>query len=232
MNRNRFYPAIAVLVVLAGGAFVLTRPGGDPAPPAPPPEGAAFLPMSDADSRPGPPAPGGRPAPTSEDPPAAAAEASGSESPEDRSPPPTARAGAGDGVDPAADRIPSISITSEVPEYQAAETRLALFIKALQTGKRERAAELLSRRVPTEAREALLRGDWLAPEPQGENDFSQVLYHPDLQVGIQHIFSDSVTLFVTPRKRSGPENEVRAYLEVRMRREDDGWWVEMQPKEL
>jgi hypothetical protein len=52
---------------------------------------------------------------------------------------------------------PLISTTSGVAEYQAAEVRLAQFIRALQRDRRQRAAQLLSSRVTRAERQALVQ---------------------------------------------------------------------------
>ena len=128
---------------------------------------------------------------------------------------------------------PLISTTSGVAEYQAAEVRLAQFIRALQRDRRQRAAQLLSSRVTAEERRALLEGRWLS-RAAGRNAFEQVLFLPDLQIRTREIQPNSVKLTVIPRvfkpkkqKTAGPTG----YLEVRMRKERGKWWVEMHPEQ-
>jgi hypothetical protein len=125
---------------------------------------------------------------------------------------------------------PAISTTSRVPEYAAAEGRLAQFITALHVGRRARAVSLLSSRVTAAERQALLEKRWLRQDPRSTRDFAQVLFAPDLQIRSRaKIKDDMLRLSVSPRllrrKRFG-----QGYLEVPMRREHGEWFVELHPE--
>jgi hypothetical protein len=127
---------------------------------------------------------------------------------------------------------PTISTTSSAPEYQAAETRLAQFITALQLDRRERAARLLSHRVGPAARRALIEGRWLRRSGAQNSDFTQVLFLPDLQIRTRQVFRDSVRLAVFPRPPRGKkEKRITGLVEVRMRKEYGKWWVDLRPSE-
>jgi hypothetical protein len=127
---------------------------------------------------------------------------------------------------------PLISVTSPVPEDRAAETRLMLFIKALQLDQRQKAARMLSRRVSAAERAALIRKRWLrrqpAARPGPRSEFAQVLFIPDLQIRTERLFRDARTLVVLPRtkRKKGLTGAIR----VTMRKESGEWRVELHPE--
>ena len=127
-----------------------------------------------------------------------------------------------------------ISTTAQDEEGMRAEKRLASFIRALQAGRRERAVRLLSSRVTPQERQGLLQKRWLRANPADRKDFFQILYGSDIQIRTLAIFRDTRRLSVTPRvipfmpkKKS---KRPTAYLEVRMRKEQGEWWVDLHPR--
>jgi hypothetical protein len=112
------------------------------------------------------------------------------------------------------------------------EGRLAQFVRALQAGRREKAAALLSSRVGPEARRALIEKRWLPAKP-GSGEFGAVLFWRDLHIRTMHVQGDVRRLVVGPRKIAfAPGNKKRApigVLEVPMRRERGQWWVDLLP---
>jgi hypothetical protein len=130
-----------------------------------------------------------------------------------------------------APRAPVISTTSRVPEYQAAETRLAQFITALQLDRRERAARMLSSRVGPADRRALIEKRWLRRSDAKDGDFTQILFLSDLQIRTRRIQRGLVRLAVHPRSHRKQEKRVTGYLEVTMRKEHGRWWVELRPED-
>jgi len=126
---------------------------------------------------------------------------------------------------------PLISVTARSPEYLAVESRLAQFIRFLQAGRRARAVELLSRRVTPRERRALIEKRWLRKAQGRSRDFAQILFLPDLQIRTREkIQGDTVRLHVLPRvfARKRKDTPVGVY-EVRMRREQGRWFVELHP---
>jgi predicted nucleic acid-binding Zn ribbon protein len=123
-------------------------------------------------------------------------------------------------------------LTSRVPEFQRAETRLARFIKALQEGDRVRAASLLSSRVPARDRAALLSGSWLRRRPGAtlRRDFEQVLFTADLQIRTSaKMYRNQVHLSVMPRTLAIHEKPKQlGFLDVPMRKERGQWWVDLR----
>ena len=128
-----------------------------------------------------------------------------------------------------------ISLTTIDPAYRAAEVRLAQFIRALYAGRRAKAAELLSSKVPRAERQALIEKRWLREDPTRRKDFTQVLFMPDIQIRIREFYRDTVECYVLPRKAAPKKSRKRnprlvaGYLRVKMRRERGKWWVEMRP---
>ena len=125
---------------------------------------------------------------------------------------------------------PIISTSSQSPEYQAAETRLALFIRALQRGNRLRAAGFLSSRVTAAERRALVENRWLRKETGRRGSFEQILFVPDLSIRTRSVYRDTVKLAVIPRKMYRKKQaRFVGIMEVRMRKEGGKWWVELRP---
>jgi len=114
-----------------------------------------------------------------------------------------------------------------------AEKRLASFIRALQAGRRERAVRLLSSRVNEQERQGLLQKRWLRANPADRRDFFQILFSNDVQIRTLAIYRDTRRLTVSPRVIPFlPKKKTKrpaAYLEVRMRKEDGEWWVDLHP---
>jgi hypothetical protein len=129
--------------------------------------------------------------------------------------------------------VPIISTTSQSPEYQAAETRLALFIRALQRGNRRRAVSLMSSRVTAAERRALVENRWLRKETGRRGSFEQILFVPDLSIRTRSVYRDTVKLAVVPRKMYRKKQaRFVGIMEVRMRKEGGKWWVELRPDNL
>jgi len=122
---------------------------------------------------------------------------------------------------------PLISLTAPFPADRAVEQRLMLFIKALQLGQRQKAASMLSRRVPARERDALLGNRWLTRRPTSKADFGQVLFLPDLQIRTEQLHPSARTLIVLPRPRK--KTALTGALRVIMRKESGAWKVEMHP---
>jgi hypothetical protein len=123
---------------------------------------------------------------------------------------------------------PLISITSQVPEGREVETRLMLFISALQRGQRLKAAGMLSGRVSVAERNALLQNRWLKRKPSSRSDVTQVLFLPDLQIRTDRLYKDARTLVVLPRKKA-KKVKVTGAMRVIMRKEHGSWLVELHP---
>lgn len=135
-----------------------------------------------------------------------------------------------------APRPPVITTSAELPEMQNAQIRLSSFIRALQVGKRARAASFLSSRVSPAERQGLIEKSWLRYEPKNRGNVLQVLYWPDLQIHTQKVYPDAVDLAVVSRsipfklktkeKRAARPSGI---VKVRMRKEQGEWRVELHP---
>jgi hypothetical protein len=127
---------------------------------------------------------------------------------------------------------PVITLTATVKEVYEAQKRLASFITALQRGHRLKAASYMSSRVSQAERDAMVRKEWLRYDPTDRQNLMQVLYWRDLQIHTQRLFKEGVDLAVVSRtialkpKKGGAPSGV---LEVRMRKEDGEWRVELHP---
>ncbi|MGV3719850.1 MAG: hypothetical protein ACO1SX_02980 [Actinomycetota bacterium] len=127
---------------------------------------------------------------------------------------------------------PTISTTSEVAEYAAAQTVLSRFIIALQTGRRARAASFLSSRVSQAEREGLIQKKWLKYNPKDRNSLTQVLDWRDLQIHTQRVFKDGAEMAVVSRTialKPKPKGAPSGVFKVRMRKEGGDWRVELHP---
>lgn len=117
-----------------------------------------------------------------------------------------------------------------MPEYRDAETRLALFLSALQRDRRERAARLFSARVTAPERRAFLERRWLVRDPRRRDDFAQILFLPDIQIRTRAIYRDYAQLFVVRRAYEPKKTrQLTGYFEVPMRKENGRWFVELHP---
>jgi hypothetical protein len=129
---------------------------------------------------------------------------------------------------------PLISLTAPLPEDRAAEIRLMQFIKALHLNERQKAAGMLSSRVPRQERDALVKSLWLRRPPatrtrlSRSTEIAQILFLPDLQIRTEKLFKDGRTLIVLPRKNR--KKGVTGAIRVPMRREQGRWWVELRPE--
>lgn len=128
----------------------------------------------------------------------------------------------------------SITLTAMDDESRLAERRLAQFVRALQMGRRQQAAALLSSRVPAPAKEALIQKRWLPARIGNPPTLEQILYWKDLQIRTSQIFRDTRHLQIQPRRialalKRDKKRAPAGILEVRMRKEAGTWWVEMQP---
>lgn len=132
-------------------------------------------------------------------------------------------------------RPPVITLSAELPEMQNAQKRLSSFIRALQVGQRARAASLLSSRSSAAERQGLIQKTWLRYDPKDRRNISQVLYWPDLQIHTQRVYSpDAVELAVVSRSipfklKNKKHERPSGIVNVRMRREQGEWRVEMHP---
>jgi hypothetical protein len=127
---------------------------------------------------------------------------------------------------------PTITISTEVPDILAAQTRLSSFIKALQAGQRSRAASMLSSRVSAAERQGLIEKKWLRYDPTNRGSVRQILYWRDLQIHTQRVMRDAVDLAVVSRTialKATRRGKPSGILEVRMRKEQGSWWVDLHP---
>jgi hypothetical protein len=127
----------------------------------------------------------------------------------------------------------TITTSAQDTESLRAEGRLAQFIRALQRGRRQRAAELLSSRVGARARQALMTKQWLPARPGGTSEFSQIFFWRDIQIHTHSITPQRRKLVVAPRKIPfAPGKKKRpgtGLVEVMMVLERGEWWVDLRP---
>jgi hypothetical protein len=115
---------------------------------------------------------------------------------------------------------------------QRAQTRLSLFITRLQKGQRAKAASLLSSRVTEAERQGLINKRWLRYDPKDRSSVRQILYWRDLQIHTQRIMRDALDLAVVSRTialKAKPKGRPSGILQVRMRKEQGDWWVDLHP---
>jgi hypothetical protein len=127
---------------------------------------------------------------------------------------------------------PTITTSTEVPDLLAAQTKLSRFITALQTGRRVRAASMLSARVTEAERQGLINKVWLRYDPKDRTNVRQVLYWRDLQIHTQRVMRDAVDLAVVSRSialKPKVNGKPSGILEVRMRKEQGEWRVDLHP---
>jgi hypothetical protein len=126
-----------------------------------------------------------------------------------------------------------ITVSARDAEGLRAESRLAQFIRYLQEGRRLKAVQLMSSRVPPQARQALVTKKWLPTRPTSRADFGQVFFWKDLHIRTWSIRRATRQLVVAPRRiRFDPGNRKKpptGWLEVTMRKERGEWWVEILP---
>jgi len=129
----------------------------------------------------------------------------------------------------------TVTTSAQDMESLRAEGRLAQFVRALQSGRREKAASLLSSRLGPQERRALIEKRWLPANPQGK-EFGAILYWRDLQIRTMHINGGVRRLVVAPRQIAfAPGNKKRpptGVVEVPMRLERGQWWVDLKPPRL
>ena len=127
----------------------------------------------------------------------------------------------------------TITTSAQDMESLRAETRLAQFIRALQRGRRQKAAELLSSKVTPQARQDLIARRWLPAKVGVTGDFSQLIYWRDLQIRTQRIRGERRDLVVGPRRipfaTKKKQSRPTGILEVPMVREGGQWWVDLRP---
>lgn len=127
----------------------------------------------------------------------------------------------------------TITTSAQDLESLRAETRLVLFIRALQSGRRQKAAALLSSRATPQARQALITKRWLPARTGAKGEFTQLFFWKDIQIRTQSITGERRRLVVSPRripftlqKKKGRPTGI---LEVPMVKEGGQWWVDMRP---
>jgi hypothetical protein len=129
---------------------------------------------------------------------------------------------------------PVVSTSAQDRDLRSAETRLARFIVAIQQGARQRAAALLSKKVPAKERSAFLNRRWLTRTGK-KSDFGQMLFLPDLQVRTRDFNKahDRARLYVVPRAPLPKKKQgLTGYLEVWMLKENGNWMVYLRPDRL
>ena len=127
---------------------------------------------------------------------------------------------------------PTITVSTEVPDILDAQTQLSRFIKALQRGQRAKAASMLSSRVTEAERQAMIEKKWLTYDPKDRNNVRQILYWRDLQIHTQRVMKESLDLEVVSRTiaiKAKPGGRPSGILEVRMRKEQGSWFVDLHP---
>ena len=127
---------------------------------------------------------------------------------------------------------PTITVSTEVPEILDAQTRLSSFIKALQRGQRTKAAGMLSSRVTEAERQGMIEKKWLTYDPKDRNNVRQILYWRDLQIHTQRVMKEALDLEVVSRTiaiKAKAGGRPSGILEVRMRKEQGSWFVDLHP---
>lgn len=127
----------------------------------------------------------------------------------------------------------TISTSAQDMESLRAESRLAQFVRALQEGRRAKAATYLSSRVGPDARRALVEKRWLPARVGARGEFNQLLFWRDIQIRTQRVHGERRDLVISPRRipfnfqrRKGRPTGI---LEVPMLKEQGQWWVDLRP---
>lgn len=127
----------------------------------------------------------------------------------------------------------TVTTSAQDMESLRAETRLALFVKALQQGRRQKASEFLSSKVGPEARQALIEKRWLPAKVGATGDFNQLIFWPDIQIHTQRVRGARRDLVISPRQipfyLQRHKGHPTGILEVPMIKEQDQWWVDLRP---
>jgi hypothetical protein len=128
-----------------------------------------------------------------------------------------------------------ITTSAQDQESLQVEGRLAVFIRSLQQGRRQKAASLLSSRVTPQAREDLIAKRWLPARVGPQEGFGQIFFWRDIQIYTYAIArtGDRRSLLVGPRKiLFAPGRKKRpgtGVVEVPMVKERGDWWVDLRP---
>jgi hypothetical protein len=127
----------------------------------------------------------------------------------------------------------TVTTSAQDMESLRAESRLALFVRALQQGRRQKASEFLSSRVGPEPRQALIEKRWLPAKVGAKGDFNQLIFWPDIQIHTQRIRGARRDLVISPRRipfyLQRHKGRPTGILEVPMVKEQGQWWVDLRP---
>jgi hypothetical protein len=127
----------------------------------------------------------------------------------------------------------TVTTSAQDMESLRAESRLALFVRALQQGRRQKASEYLSSKVGPEARQALIEKRWLPAKVGAKGDFNQLLFWHDIQIHTQRVRGSRRDLVISPRQipfyLQRHQGRPTGILEVPMVKEQGQWWVDLRP---